>query len=153
MWKKISHVYIHLEIIILHLALGIHIVIIPILVTQGAWELISFSPLERQVQNLVSSRDAKRFVDLYLFTLCLRSLRNLVSLCCYSQLSVTKEPENILLWYFRRYIPSPFLQLFISALQLLYPSHQHAGTLLSARGECAGLTGCPQAKAAEGGFF
>lgn len=151
--EKISHVCLRLEILIVHLVLGIHIVIIPILVTQGAWELISFSPLERQVQNLISSRDAKRFVDLYLFTPCLRSLRDLISLHCYSQISVTKEPENILFWYFGRYVSSPFLQLFISALQLLYPSHQDAAILLSEMGECAGLTGCPQAKATEGGFF
>lgn len=123
----------------MHLALDIDIAISPASVTQEAWELISFSLLERQVQNLLSSRNANGFVDFCLFTMCLRSPRNLASLCCYNRTSVTMGPENTLFWYFGRYIPSPFLQLFSSALQPLHPSHQRAGTLLAAKGECTGL--------------
>lgn len=56
--ENISLIYIHPEIIIVHLVLGIDIVLTPASVTQEAWELISFSLLERQVQNLLSSRNA-----------------------------------------------------------------------------------------------
>lgn len=94
--EKNSHIYIHLEIIIVHLVLGIDIVIIPTSVTQEAWELISFSPLERQAQSLLSSRNANRFVRFCSFIMCSRTPRNLVGLYCYNQTSVAVASENIL---------------------------------------------------------
>lgn len=96
--EKNSQIYIHLEIIIVHLVLGIDIVIIPNSVTQEAWELISFSPLERQAQSLLSSRNANGFVRFCSFITCLRTPRNIVSLYRYNQTSVTMASENILVF-------------------------------------------------------